>query len=801
MIFKNKLIFNKYKVKRFMELSDYCWVYQGANVKNNEPVFFKFEKRNSKFYFLESEAYCLYNLKGFGLPKILSYGKVGLYNVLIEELLGTSLYNLWKSWKLKKKDEKSNLKNVCMVALQILNRLEYIHSKNYIHKDIKPQNFVNGRKDPNNIYIIDFGFSRKYRSSRTGKHIKYANKYVVIGSLSFISINANKGYEQSRRDDLEALGYMLLFLASDNLPWMSIEDLNINKRMKCQKICSLKNEISVENLCKGLPEEFANYINYTRNLGFEEDPDYQYLRGLFMSILAKYQEANDLHFFWIINRKKKVYSENININYKYTDGGSKNRLYKQIKNVLENKGSQKKEVKEKSLQLEHVNNLNFMKAKSKSISQNISYAKSKNNTDYNNTKIIDDNHQKSKNIFINISDYNNKYICNFNDFNPNSSKVFISKNKSKENKLFNTNNKNTLKQIQASNTYDKIILYDKIDYKKKISPQGKNPKYYFSNKYFSYNNLNPNINNGKNNLLNIKNNKKEYFLNDNKNPNNVLMNKKYDKNILTKRKNNYKTLNEREKEKKLNNYINYSDRKEECFNSFLSNYSINNDNNNNKYMEMNLIGTDTVRNFAQNKVIENKNIYNNLISNSVFIFKNMEVSDLKQKLLENNNSFKKEFQNNKSKFLKTSYSNNKIANYLDLKSSDSDFNLKPNINLFWSKNRNSLGVKFKDDIIYNKCNIIYNSPYKLGSDILSSNNSIGFKNLVSLNNSIINNDNKISLTQSSVQINLPKFLKNEYNSKKNIYNQNKNNLTEFNSKNNRINSKIFKKVSLIGDNI
>jgi len=345
MLFKNKLIFNKYKVKRFMELSEYCWAYQGVNVKNNEPVFLKFEKRNSRFNFLENEVFCLYNLKGFGLPKILSYGKIGLYNILIEELLGNSLHNLWNLWKLKKKDKNLNLKNICMVALQVINRLEYIHSKDYIHKDIKPQNFVIGRKDPHIIYIIDFGISKKYRSSRTGKHIKFINNKVTIGSMNFLSINANIGYEQSRRDDLESLGYMLIFLANDNLPWMGFEDSNINKRMKCLKIYNLKKAISAEKLCKGLPEEFTEYINYTRKLKFEEDPNYDYIRKLFLSILFKNHEKNDLNFFWILNKKKikkeDAYSESLSITFKRS-GRSLNSLYNQIKNSLEKKRSQKK---------------------------------------------------------------------------------------------------------------------------------------------------------------------------------------------------------------------------------------------------------------------------------------------------------------------------------------------------------------------------------------------------------------------------------------------------------------------------
>ena len=331
-MFKNKLIFNKYKVKNFKKLSKLCWTFQGVNIKNNEPIFIKIEKSNLKYKFIECEAYCLINLKGFGIPKIISYGKVGIYNILIEELLGTSLYDLWE---LRKQKEKPNIKNVCMLALQILDRLEYIHSKNYIHRDIKPQNFVNGRKDPNIIYIIDFGFSHKYRSSRTGKHIKYKFKKLAIGSLDYLSINGNMGYEQSRRDDLESLGYMLIFLATGSLPSLELGRSKININLKFYQISLLKEAISAEKLCEGLPEEFAKYINYSRKLDFEEEPNYDYLRSLFSSILMKNQEKNDLNFFWNIkrnnikNNEKRRLKSCTNI-YKRKDG-SKNRLFKKIK--------------------------------------------------------------------------------------------------------------------------------------------------------------------------------------------------------------------------------------------------------------------------------------------------------------------------------------------------------------------------------------------------------------------------------------------------------------------------------------
>ena len=719
---KNKLIFNKYKVKRFLGLSDFCWAYQGVNVKNNEPVFLKFEKKNFQFNFLESEAYCLYNLKGFGIPKLLSYGKTGLYNVLIEELLGNSLWNLWK---LKKKDKKSNLKNVCMVALQIINRLEYIHSKNYIHKDIKPQNFVNGRKDPHIIYIIDFGFSHKYRSSRTGKHIKYINKKVAIGSMSFISINANIGCEQSRRDDLESLGYMLIFLATDNLPWMKVEELNINKRKKCLKIYDLKKTISVDKLCKGLPEEFVQYINYTRKLEFEEDPNYEYLRRLFWSILSKNQEKNDLKFFWLINKKnfkkEDIKSESLSITKRRR--GSKNRLYNQIKSLLERKESQKKEVKENSLQLEHVNSLNF-----KYINKRINYSDDKKNKEVENKKNLIDIRQTNNKIFNTISYHNYKYICNLNDNNSNNNKNLIDKNRMPKYKIINYNKK-IKDEIQAYNTYDNNILYDKSDYKNIISPKAMNFKFCFSNTNLTYNNLK--LNNDENNLINSKANKinnKEYYINDNNNPNNTLKKKKFDKNIITIRKKNYTPLYEKEKEKEKINNKYFSDKKKEYyFSPILDNFdSINRKNNIN--MKKSLVDKDTAINIGQEKIIENNNIYNNIFKNYFFFFKNMEV-----------NNFKKPPYNKSTLFKTRSYyqtNPNEIENNLTLKSFGSSLSLKPYNYLIGRIERESFGFKLKENKNNKKNKINYNS----GNDIFSANNRILYENLHSLNNNIINNE-------------------------------------------------------------
>ena len=322
---EQKLIFNKYKVKNLIFASGFAEVYEGINEKDNLPVAIKLENRRSKYNILESEAFYLMNLKGYGIPKLITYGYHSFFNVLIEELLGLSIGQIVDEMK----SNKMNLKDVSMIALQSLDRLEFIHSKLVIHRDIKPHNFVIGRNDPNVIYLIDFGLSRKYRSSRTGKHIKYTNLKLTFGSLRFLSINGNKGYEQSRRDDLESLGYMLIYLATGNLPWIKAENVNFNVVKKYLFIYKIKKSISSEKLCKGLPEEMFKYIEYCKGLYFEEDPDYNYLRTLFQNILIKINQRNDLRFFWITKRMLEKMNDNDKIDNK---DNSKNKY--EYKNII-----------------------------------------------------------------------------------------------------------------------------------------------------------------------------------------------------------------------------------------------------------------------------------------------------------------------------------------------------------------------------------------------------------------------------------------------------------------------------------
>ena len=294
--FKDKLIFGKYKILRFIGKGSYSQIYLGTNVVNRQLIAIKVENKLTENPSLENEAYILFNLKGPGLPSIISYGHSKNFRFLIQTLLGKSLREIWLE-----NNKKLILKDICMIAIQTLERIQYIHSKGYIHRDIKPDNFLVGYNDNSQIYIIDFGNSRKYRSSRTKKHIKNIKINKTLGTPNFISINSLRGYEQSRRDDLESLGYMYIYLYKGILPWCNIKCKKINEFFI--KTREIKERVTIEKLCENMPTEMCVYMKYVKNLTFEENPDYNFLRKLFLIILSKFELKNDNLFSWVDPKK------------------------------------------------------------------------------------------------------------------------------------------------------------------------------------------------------------------------------------------------------------------------------------------------------------------------------------------------------------------------------------------------------------------------------------------------------------------------------------------------------------------
>ena len=483
------IIFNKYQIKKLIASSHFGWLYEGINIKNKEPVAMKFERKSSKYKLLESEAYILFILKGFGIPKLITYGKSGLFNVLIEELLGLSIYDIWNN---KKNNPKYKLKDVCMLAIQIIDRLEFIHSKDIIHRDIKPMNVTIGKEQQNLIYLIDFGFAHKFRSTKTGKHIRFQNIKKVFGSMRYLSINANKGYEQSRRDDLESLGYTLIHLAKNNLPWIYIEKQDIQKMKKYKLVCDCKINNSPHILCSGIHENFAKYLTYVRNLEFEEEPDYNYMRNLFLDVLSKYHYNNDLMFSWLLNKKLKegIDTKSLdNKSYNQKNSANKNgrqkskqKLYNKIKNSLEI-GRAKSQDNIKILNIENfkenkddnlITNIIPLIKKGKSISpqKEVNYFKNM-NLIYHRKKIQKIIKKENKNniIILDKNEYKTENNYNNNINNKATKKININtfKNNFDDSKLILQHKKyNSKKIIDISHLIKKNKLSQKTNSKNSI---------------------------------------------------------------------------------------------------------------------------------------------------------------------------------------------------------------------------------------------------------------------------------------------------------------------------------------------
>lgn len=235
-----------------------------------------------------------------GIPFVRWFGLEGDYYAMVIDLLGPSLEDLFNF-----SGRQFSLKTVLLLADQLIARIEFIHAKNFIHRDIKPDNFLMGLgRKGNMVHVIDFGLAKKYRDPKTHLHIPYREHKNLTGTARYASVNTHLGIEQSRRDDLESLGYVLLYFCRGSLPWQGLRAGT--KKQKYDRIMEKKMITSAEQLCRGFPTEFVLYLNYVRTLRFDDKPDYGYLRKLFRDLFLREGYQYDYAFDWTLLKVKEV---------------------------------------------------------------------------------------------------------------------------------------------------------------------------------------------------------------------------------------------------------------------------------------------------------------------------------------------------------------------------------------------------------------------------------------------------------------------------------------------------------------
>lgn len=300
----------KYRLGKKIGKGSFGDVFLGINIQTHEEVAIKLESLNTRHPQLsyESKLMKMFQQEA-GMPSMLWYGTEGGYNILVMELLGPSLEDLFSYC-----NRRFSLKTVVMIADQLLSRIETMHSKNFIHRDIKPDNFLIGLGERSKtIFTIDFGLSKKYRDNKTLTHIPMKTGKSLTGTARYASIFTHQGIEQSRRDDIESIFYVLAYFLIGALPWQGLPAST--KQEKYNKIMEKKKLALNDSTYHDLPSEIINILSYARSLKFEDKPDYVYLNGLVRDLMNKESICNDFIFDWTV----KNYTTHIALNSKIID--------------------------------------------------------------------------------------------------------------------------------------------------------------------------------------------------------------------------------------------------------------------------------------------------------------------------------------------------------------------------------------------------------------------------------------------------------------------------------------------------
>lgn len=275
------ILLNNYLITEQLGSGSFGEVYLAEYVHGGYVAIKVEDKNKTNRIWNEYNIYEYLHKSGFkeGLPKIHEFMQSPDKNFMVMQLLGPSLEDLFVKQK-----KKFRLSTVLLIAIQLIHLMEQLHQTGYIHRDIKPNNFLIGRdKNNNQIYMMDFGLSKKYVVN--GKHMQFKDNRSLIGTARYASVNMHMGFEPSRRDDLESVGFMLIYFLKGTLPWQGIKKQKDNEHI--ETIGEIKICTSIEKLCADIPECFRDYLSYCRKLKFDETPDYQYLKKLFVDASVK----------------------------------------------------------------------------------------------------------------------------------------------------------------------------------------------------------------------------------------------------------------------------------------------------------------------------------------------------------------------------------------------------------------------------------------------------------------------------------------------------------------------------------